>query len=260
MSRIGIFGATGRMGLSVVRAAAELDGVEVAAAVGRREVPDVGVLAGVGANGVSVGTELSALAEVDAIVDFSLATVSERLFEFAREAKRPLVTGTTGMDEAAEASLRRLSEVVPVVAAPNFSQGVTLLFHLAGIAASRLPGFDAEIFELHHRRKVDSPSGTAVRLGEVVREAKELAPDAYRHGREGAVGPRQDGELGMLALRGGDIVGEHTLFLCGEGERMEITHRAGDRGIFAQGALRAAGWVSDQGPGLYGMADVMGLG
>jgi len=172
-----------------------------------------------------------------------------------------MVIGTTGLDSDTRAALERAAERVPIVFAPNYSQGVNALYFLAARAAELLgPGFDAEIVEIHHKRKVDSPSGTAVRLSEVVAAAKRLDPErAVTHGRSGHVGARPLEEVGVMALRGGDVVGEHTLYLVGEGERIELTHRATDRSIFARGAVRAAHWVVGRPAGLYDMADVMGI-
>ncbi len=257
MTRVGLLGAAGRMGQSLVRVAPE-EGVTVAAAVDRREVGrDLGVVAGVGALGVPIVAEMDALRDVDVVVDFSLPDAAAQLVELLRGEPLPLVTGTTGLDEGAQEALAALAEVAPVVAAPNFSQGVTLLFHLASLAAATLgEGFDAEIVEMHHRRKIDAPSGTALRLAEVVAEVRGLR---VVHARSGQVGPRSDDELAVLALRGGDVVGEHTLLLQGMGERLELAHRATDRAIFARGALRAARWILGRSPGRYDMSDVMGL-
>lgn len=257
MTRVGILGAAGRMGRSLVRVAPD-EGIVVAAAVDRQEVGrDVGLLAGVGELGVDVAADLQALRGVDVVVDFSLPEAAHQLFVALADQPLPLVTGTTGLDGEARAALEALAQAVPVVAAPNFSQGVTLLLHLAAVAASTLgDGFDAEIVEMHHRRKVDAPSGTAVRLAEVVADIRGLR---VIHGRSGQVGERPDDEIAVLALRGGDVVGEHTLLLQGIGERLELTHRATDRAIFARGALRAARWLRGREPGLYDMSDVMGL-
>lgn len=246
------------MGLSLVRVAEEHD-CSVVAAVDRNAVGrDVGELAGIGASGVSVSDSLDVLQDVDVIIEFSLPNAAAELFVAASSWNTPVVSGTTGLHDAAASALEQLCSKVPVVAAPNFSQGVTLLFHLAAEAAAKAgPGFDAEIIELHHRMKVDAPSGTAVRLAEVVREAKGVSKTTT--GRDGHVGARPDDEIAVLAVRGGDIVGEHTLFLAGMGERLELTHRARDRAIFARGAMRAAVWVGGKAPGRYDMSDVMGL-
>ncbi|MCB9600452.1 MAG: 4-hydroxy-tetrahydrodipicolinate reductase [Sandaracinus sp.] len=257
--KLGILGAGGRMGLAVTRAADER-GLEIVAAVDRGDKVgrDLGELAGLGARGVVVTDDLAVFEACDAIVDFSLPGAARELYERAAAWKMPVATGTTGLDAEAQAALEKLADVAPVVAAPNFSQGVTLLFHLAREACTRLgDDFDAEIVELHHRRKIDAPSGTAVRLAEVVTEARSIGK--VLHGRSGEVGARTDDELAVLAVRAGDIVGEHTLYLAGPGERLELTHRATDRAIFARGAVRAAVWAVGRPAGRYGMEDVMGL-
>lgn len=257
--KLGILGAGGRMGLAVARAIDER-GLTLAAAVDRGDKVgrDVGELAGLGPRGVVVVDDLDAFEGCDAVVDFSLPAAACALYERAARWKLPVATGTTGLDAGAAAALDALVAFAPVVAAPNFSQGVTLLFHLAREACTRLGrDFDAEIVELHHRKKIDAPSGTAVRLAEVVQEARAIGK--VLHGRSGEVGARTDDELAVLAVRAGDIVGEHTLYLAGPGERLELTHRATDRAIFARGAVRAAEWAVGRPPGRYGMEDVMGL-
>ncbi|MCG8557703.1 MAG: 4-hydroxy-tetrahydrodipicolinate reductase [Proteobacteria bacterium] len=195
------------------------------------------------------------------VVDFSGASEFERLCEGCQEHGLGLVSGTTGLDAAGLAAADRLAESAPVLLAPNFSLGINALLHLAD-RASRMLGteFDAEIVEMHHRRKVDAPSGTAVSLADVVARAHGLEPATdIVHGRSGEPGPRPSNQLGVLALRGGDVVGEHTLLLAGSGERLELTHRAHDRAIFARGALRASAWLASQPPGRYCMADVLGV-
>lgn len=258
--RCGVFGATGRMGLSIVREAAGCGGQVVAAVSSTHLGEDIGGLAGVGATGVRVESELAVFAGCDVVIDFSAPAASAELMGWAGGARMPVVSGTTGTVDGVDlqGSAGRLAESAPVVFEPNFSQGVTILFELARLAATWAgPEFDAEVVEMHHRHKVDSPSGTAARLVQVVAEAKEIQHRA--HGREGQVGPRRPSEIGVMALRGGDVVGEHTLFLAGLGERIELTHRATDRAIFARGALRAAAWVVGRDPGLYGMRDVLGM-
>ena len=223
---------------------------------------DSGVIAGCGVNDVAISAELeAALEDADVLIDFSLPSATDRVLDACRAAAVPLVLGTTGLSSAQRDAVHKLGETLPIVWAPNFSQGVTVLYHLAARAASLLGAdFQPEVTEIHHRHKVDSPSGTAVRLGEIVAEARGSTLEATGvYGREGHVGARTGGELGMFALRGGDVVGEHTLFLFGEGERLEITHRATDRMIFARGAVRAAQWVGGQAPGVYDMFDVMGV-
>jgi len=250
--KVEVFGALGRMGRSVVDVVRAAEDLQLGALFDR----SAGEV-----RGVSTRQDFGAAAlEGDVLVDFSLPAATAEVFAAAREAKVPVVCGTTGIDDPGVAAIAAAAEVVPVVVAPNFSQGVTVLFALAAEAARLLgPAFDAEIVEMHHRRKVDAPSGTAARLAEVVREAKGFEREALRYGREGQVGARPDAEIGVMTLRGGDVVGEHTLLLAGAGERLELTHRARDRGIFAEGAVRAARWVVGQPPGRYDMHDVMGL-
>jgi 4-hydroxy-tetrahydrodipicolinate reductase len=223
---------------------------------------DLGALTGRSPSGVCITSDVEEfLSNVEVVIDFSIASATAKLLPLCAGQRIPMVIGTTGLDAATRAGLERAAERVPIVFAPNYSQGVNALYFLAARATELLgPTFDAEIIEIHHRHKVDAPSGTAVRLGEVVAEAKRLDPErAVSHGRSGHVGARPLEEIGVMALRGGDVVGEHTVYLVGEGERIELTHRATDRSIFARGAVRAAHWVVDRPAGLYDMADVMGI-
>lgn len=262
MTRVAIFGATGRMGQAIARVIAADDEARVIAAWahgGDEHLGhDVGELAGAGRMDVAIGV----LGDVDAdvVIDFSSPDGTESVAAACAACRVALVSGTTGLHSAAEDALHRAAAVVPVVHAPNMSVGVTLLFHLAELAASRLRDFDAEIVEMHHRHKVDAPSGTAMRLAEHVARGRELVPGrVIKTERSGAIGARPTDEIGVMTLRGGAVVGDHTLHLVGEGERLELTHRAMDRTIFARGAVRAAKWIVDQPPGRYGMADVLGL-
>lgn len=266
-TRFAVHGAAGRMGRAIINVIRDDEGAELVSAIDREGSDAVGVDAGVLAGGPALGVKVSsdlaaALDGADILIDFSLPVASAALFGLCAERKLPTVTGTTGLDAEGEAALSRLAAVAPVVAAPNFSQGVTALFHLAAEAAKLMgPAFDAEVVEMHHRKKVDAPSGTAVRLADVVAEAKGWSiGEVENHGRSGQVGARPDAEVGVMTLRGGDVVGEHTLFLVGMGERIELTHRATDRGIFARGAVRAGHWVVSREPGRYDMTDVMGIG
>ncbi len=262
MIRVAIHGATGRMGRAVAAIIAADEHVSVVGAFAHRDDPRQGEPFEGAANVrvSALGASEAELAEVDVVIDFTAPRATGALAVRCLATRTPLVSGTTGLDEDAEIALGRLAEVAPVVHAPNMSAGVTLLFHLAEIAASRLRGFDAEIVEMHHRHKVDAPSGTAVRLAEHVARARELDPvSVVRTERSGAVGPRPDDEIGVMTLRGGAVVGDHTLHLVGDSERLELSHRAMDRSIFARGAVRAAGWVVGREPARYGMADVLGL-
>jgi len=223
---------------------------------------DLGAITTAEPNGVVVTDSLEdGLEHADVVIDFTRPEPTAKLLAECAARGVAAVVGTTGLDEAALAALDEAAKAVPVVFAPNMSAGVNVLFHLAARAASLLgPEFDAEIVEMHHRKKVDAPSGTAVRLAEVVAEAKSFDPESeIVHGRSGQVGERPDREIGVMTLRGGDVVGEHTLYLTALGERIELTHRATDRVIFARGAVRAAKWVVGKDPGRYDMADVLGV-
>ena len=203
----------------------------------------------------------AALAQCDAVIDFTHAPVTAGIAEACAAAGKPLVIGTTGHDDAQRAAIAACAARIPIVFAPNFSVGVNTLFWLTQKAAEILgPGFDLEVVEMHHRLKKDAPSGTARRLAEILAEARELSyAKDVRHGRKGMVGARTQTEIGMHAIRGGDVVGDHTVIYANVGERLELTHKASSRDTFANGALRAAKWVAAQAPGLYDMQDVLGL-
>ena len=210
---------------------------------------------------IDVGDDVAAAAaNADVIVDFSSHAATKALLELAVAKKKPIVIGTTGHAPAEKAHLLELAAKVPCVWAGNFSVGVNLLFALTRRAAAVLGAdYDAEVVEMHHRFKKDAPSGTAARLLEIILEERKLTAEALRHGREGIVGERTATEVGIHALRGGDVVGDHTVMFAALGERIELTHKASDRGIFARGALRAAQWVATQKPGVYDMQDVLAL-
>lgn len=236
-----INGAKGRMGHAVASAAKEMQ-LEVGAAV------DVGDDIG------------AALKKCDVVVDFSAHSATRLMLEAAVAQSKPVVLGTTGHSAAEKKELLALAAKVPCVWAGNFSVGVNLLFALTRRATAILGAdYDTEVIEMHHRFKKDAPSGTAARLLEIILEERKLKADALRHGREGITGERKPTEVGVHALRGGDVVGDHTVLFAALGERVELTHKASDRGIFARGALRAAQWVVTQKPGVYDMQDVLGL-
>ncbi|HUR60700.1 MAG TPA: 4-hydroxy-tetrahydrodipicolinate reductase [Opitutaceae bacterium] len=236
-----INGAKGRMGHAVADAAKEA-GIAVAGAV-------------------DLGDEIGApLAKCDVVIDFSAHSATRAMLEAAVAQQKPVVLGTTGHGASEKKALLALAAKVPCVWAGNFSVGVNLLFALTRRATAILGAdYDTEVIEMHHRFKKDAPSGTAARLLEIILEERKLAANAVRNGREGITGERQPGEVGMHALRGGDVVGDHTVIYAALGERVELTHKASDRGIFARGALRAAKWVVSQKPGVYDMQDVLGL-
>ncbi len=236
-------GSRGRMGQTIIACAEQDDAVGVAAAVDE-------------------GDDFSAaLAKCDAVIEFSHHTVTASVARACAEAGKILVIGTTGHTDAEVAAIREAAARVPVVFAPNFSVGVNTLFWLTRKAAEILgPGFDLEVVEMHHRLKKDAPSGTAKRLAEILAEVRDLSyAGDVRHGREGIVGERTDTEIGMHALRGGDVVGDHTVVFAAQGERVELSHKASSRETFARGAIRAAKWAREQPAGLYDMQSVLGL-
>jgi 4-hydroxy-tetrahydrodipicolinate reductase len=196
----------------------------------------------------------------DVIIDFSSPQATEEIVAKAVARKKPLVIGTTGHAAAAKERLRGLAAAIPCVWAGNYSVGVNLLFYLTQKAAHLLTSdYDVEVVEMHHRFKKDAPSGTAERLLEIILEERRLTALALRHGRAGLTGERTPAEVGVHSLRGGDVVGDHTVIFAALGERIELTHKASDRAIFARGAVRAAQWVVTQPPGVYDMQDVLGL-
>ncbi len=234
-------GARGRMG-SAIAAAAPGMGVSIAAAT-------------------DVGDDLAKpIRSVDVVVDFSSHEATRGLLELAAASSKPVVIGTTGHSPKEKARLLELAARIPCVWSGNFSIGVNVLFALARRAAGTLGAdYDVEVVEMHHRMKKDAPSGTAARLLEIILEERKLDRAAIRHGREGITGERARAEVGVHSLRGGDVVGDHTVIFAGSGERIELVHRASDRAVFARGALRAAQWVAARPPGVYDMQDVLGL-
>ena len=257
-------GACGRMGKMIVRLIADDGELSLGAALEASDHPklgeDVGTLVGLPrALDVLLTDDLDR--EVDVMIDFSLPAGTERCLDRCVEWKIPMVIGTTGLDERRTGKVHAAAEIIPVVFAPNMSAGVNVLLRLAGEVARALgEDYDVEIVEVHHRFKKDAPSGTALKLAEAIadargRDLKEVA----LFGREGAVGERPRGVIGIHAVRAGDIVGEHTIIFSTLGERVELTHRASSRETFARGALRAAKFVLGKKPGLYTMQDVLGL-
>lgn len=223
----------------------------------RREAERYQITAEVGRN----DDLAAALSSAEVVIDFSSADITDGLLTACRAARKPLVIGTTGHDAAQREAIATAARDIPIVFAANFSVGVNTLFWLTRQAARILgPGFDLEVIETHHRLKKDSPSGTARRLVEILAEARDLSYEQdTRHGRHGLVGARPPGEIGVHAVRGGDVVGEHTILFAAMGERLELTHRASNRETFALGSLRAAAWLPGRSPGLYDMEDVLGL-
>jgi 4-hydroxy-tetrahydrodipicolinate reductase len=202
----------------------------------------------------------SHIAAADVVIDFSSHHATRSILELALAHKKPVVIGTTGHSAADKQALLALAAKVPCVWAGNFSVGVNLLFAMARRATAVLGAdYDVEVVEMHHRFKKDAPSGTAARLLEIILEERKLDSTALRHGRSGITGERQSTEVGVHALRGGDVIGDHTVIYAGLGERIELTHKASDRAIFARGAIRAAHWIVGQNAGVYDMQDVLGL-
>jgi 4-hydroxy-tetrahydrodipicolinate reductase len=228
------------------------------AAIGR----DLGEMAGLGRIGIAVtGDAGQVLRDSDVAIDFTTPAATAAHAALAAEFGRPLVVGTTGLSGEQESAIRRAAERVPVVWAANTSLGINLLFGLVEQVAARLgPEWDIEIVEMHHRGKVDAPSGTALALGRAAAAARGAGFDEVaQRGRDGITGPRKPGAIGFAALRGGDNIGEHHVLFAGLGESLELAHRATNRAIYAKGAVRAARWLVGRPPGLYGMKDVLGL-
>jgi 4-hydroxy-tetrahydrodipicolinate reductase len=235
--RVALIGAAGRMGQAII-ALAKSEGVEVVARI-------------------DLGDQLT-FADADVAIDFSHADAARSICEVAIKSKTPLVIGTTAHSAKQRDDILAVSKQIPVVLASNFSVGVSTLFALTEHAAKILgDDFDLEIVEAHHRMKKDAPSGTAKALAEILQRARQMK--VLRHGREGIVGERGKSEIGIHSVRGGDVVGDHTVIFAGQSERLELTHRASSRDTFARGAIRAARWLIGKSPGLYDMRDVLGL-
>ena len=261
-----VSGATGRMGKTLIGLAEAMPELVVAGAL---EAPghdqlgkDSGTLAGTTANGVCVeANPASTLIAPRVLIEFSWPEPSLEHLRVAAEAGCPVVLGTTGFDPEQQEELDRIAEKIPLLQATNMSVGVTLLTEVVEMVARKLgPSFDMEVMETHHRLKKDAPSGTALTLAEAATRGRDADLNEWGvFGRQGMVGERKSDEIGVMALRGGDVVGDHTVFFFGTGERLELTHKAGSRDAFASGALRAAHWLADQAPGAYRMQDVLGL-
>ena len=266
MTRVIIAGAAGRMGRRIGYMVNQDPGLQIAAGFERAESPDLGKdmgeLGGYGTNGIKVAAGLDEVIDQgDVIIDFTFHAATMQIARRAAEKNRAMVIGTTGLSPENLEELRSLTENFPCVQAPNMAVGVNVLFKLAAKVASILGNdYDMEIVEAHHRMKKDAPSGTAMKLGEV--RAKAVGRDLGNVGvfaRHGIIGERTDAEIGIQTIRAGDIVGEHTVYFAGAGERLELTHRAHSRDNFARGATLAAAWVVQQPNGLYSMFDVLGL-
>ncbi|MDP2733514.1 MAG: 4-hydroxy-tetrahydrodipicolinate reductase [Hoeflea sp.] len=262
-----VVGAAGRMGQTLVRTIAAMDGVHLAGAIERPGSEmlgrDAGELAGLGPNKILISDDaLPAFAQAEGVLDFTAPAATLEFADLAAQARIVHVIGTTGMDESHEARLRAASRHARIVKSGNMSLGVNLLSVLVRQAARALEAgdWDIEVLEMHHRHKVDAPSGTALLLGQAAAEGRGI--DLAQHSvkvRDGHTGAREEGSIGFATLRGGSVVGEHSVILAGEGETIELSHEATDRSIFARGAVRAALWARHQKPGYYSMLDVLGL-
>ena len=243
MTKVIINGSKGRMGQALL-SCGEIN-------------PEIEITAG-----IDVGDDLAdVINNADAVIEFSFHDVTRGIAELCARNKKALVIGTTGHSDEDKAAIMELKSQIPIVWASNFSTGVNTLFWLTRKATEVLGAdFDLEVVEMHHRLKKDAPSGTATTLSEILAEVRQVSIEKeIRHGRQGIVGERTDSEIGMHSLRGGDVVGDHTVVYAGNGERLELTHKAASRNTFANGALRAAVWACSQAPGLYSMEDVLGL-
>ncbi len=264
--RMGVVGCAGRMGTNLLR---QIAGTEGAAIGGGTERPghdavggDLGALAGLGDLGLTVGDDPRALsAEVDVVLDFTVAAAAAEHAALAAAAGTGLIAGTTGLEPDQEAAILAAAGKTAIVRAANMSVGVNLLLAITRQVAGLLDAdFDIEVLEMHHRHKVDAPSGTALALGQAAADGRGVAhDDAADRGRDGITGARRRGDIGYAVLRGGNVAGEHSVIFAADNERVELTHRATDRAIFARGGVRAALWLHGRPPGLYSMADVLGF-
>lgn len=264
--RIAVMGAAGRMGRELVQAIHATEGAVVAGGTERPGAAaigtDIGVMAGVGPLGVLITDDpLELFTRADAVLDFTSPDATVEFAGLAANARIVHVIGTTGFSEGHEAALLAAARHATIVKAGNMSLGVNLLVAMTRKVAEALDAdFDIEIVEMHHNRKVDAPSGTALMLGEAAAQGRKVPLKACSvRSRDGHTGPRRRGDIGFATLRGGNVVGDHTVIFASDGERIELTHRASDRGIFARGAVKAALWGRSKPPGLYTMSDVLGL-
>ncbi len=263
--KVAILGCSGRMGRNLIQAAIEHESIELVGGSVRSTSSfvdfDLGELAGIGAIGAKTSVELTELLEADVFIDFTSIETTLENIEWCKKHNKALVIGTTGFSDEQVKTIEAAGQHIPVILAPNTSVGVNLLFKLLEITSKAIGDHtDIEIFEAHHRFKKDAPSGTAVKMGQVI--ADTLGRDLNKcavYGREGITGERDKETIGFATVRAGDIVGEHTAFFADIGERLEITHKASSRMTFALGAMRAAFWLSEADNGYYDMQDVLGL-
>lgn len=264
--KIAVVGAAGRMGRELIKAVHDADGVTLAGAVespGHLAVgQDAGLLAGLAKVGVVITDQaLETFAKVDAVLDFTVPAATIEFASLAANARIVHVIGTTGLSDADHAKLDAAARHATIIQAGNMSLGVNLLVALTRKVAAALDAdFDIEVLEMHHRMKVDAPSGTALMLGEAAAEGRGVKlKDVSQRVRDGMTGPRKRGDIGFATLRGGGVIGEHSVIFASDNERIEITHKAGDRSLFARGAVKAAKWGFGKGPGRFDMLDVLGI-
>lgn len=264
--RLAVMGVAGRMGRELIRAAHAIGGCTIAGAVAKPGSlalgEDAGILAGLGRIGVTITDDaLEIAAKVDGILDCTVPSASVEFAGLAANARIVHVIGTTGLSDSDEAAIKAAARHATIIKAGNMSLGVNLLVAVTRKVAAALDAdFDIEIVEMHHKHKIDAPSGTALMLGAAAAEGRKVDLKAASiRARDGHTGARRKGDIGFASLRGGNVVGEHTVIFAAEGERIELTHRATDRGIFARGAVKAALWGRGKGPGLFSMSDVLGL-
>lgn len=266
MTNIGIIGASGRMGRMLIKAVQDNPNAKLTAAIDRAGSSlvgvDVGELVGIGAIGVTLSDNLShVIDDIDVLIDFSLPDATHQSIQTCLQHNVAMVIGTTGLSEEQEAALHQASQSIPIVYAGNYSTGVNVSLKLVELAAKAFgQTADIEIIEAHHKHKIDAPSGTAYMLANAAAHARgQTLKDVAIYGREGKTGERQAGSIGIHAIRGGEIVGDHTVMLIANGEIVEITHKARDRMTFASGAVHAATWIAQQPAKCYDMQDVLGL-
>ncbi len=263
--KIVILGAAGRAGQALIRCAVRAPSLQLVGAVEAEQCPllgkDIGIIAGIADIGLILTDDSNkAFQKADALIDFSFPSATAQHAKLAAELKKPLVIGTTGLNPAQTEAVHKAALHIPIVWSPNMSMGVNLLFAMVKKIASALADYNIEIIETHHRHKKDAPSGTALRLAETAAAARDLKlENVITHGRHGLVAERPQAQIGIHAVRAGDVVGDHTILFATDGERLELTHRASSRDCFAMGALRAAAWITTRKPGLYSMADVLDI-
>jgi len=250
MLKVVISGGMGKMGKRIYEVSKDFDEVRITGLLEKKGHADIGKEI----DGLKVTDKLDVIENCDVLIEFTNPITTIEHLEVVSEHKKSIVIGTTGFTEEQKKKILDFSKQIPIVFSPNMSVGVNFMFELVKIASKVLADYDKEIIEIHHNKKADSPSGTALKIAEVI---KEVSGGNFVYGREGRVGPRNKNEIGIMAVRAGDVVGEHTVIFAGNNERIEITHRAHSRDVFARGAIRAALWLKDKKNGLYSMENVL---